>query len=695
MDEAADSPALLRRVEELQREKDEKQNSLEVLIRRVEGLQYEMDEKVDLVEVLTRRVEELQRERDELRKDIEQLCMQQTGPGYVSVATRMLSQRTAALEQDVENLQKKLNGCLRENQNLQEELAEAYRVKSQLAELHGAELSKNKDLEKQVRFFQSSVAQAFAERDSSLMECEKAKEREEAVLKKFADFEERKREYQSAIDNQKHLNDDLQRKLTELEAQTESSLKVILKFYDLRCRDCECPSNITFEEKCSILLDDSADNWSFSSDGGTSTLKYIASQEEEKESLKAKMAKLQSNLRMGLEIEQHLQRNARILEKRQALYDGFLRNGLSELQKFHKYQRAEIMKTLEEESSWLSEVVAEIQDKLSEICINTEASEHPVDEKQCCDNSCKDVHVTTDISPSTGTSPKSDFPADSNSISFDESKALAQALQEKMEALMLFSQEQERYLLEKQKDQIVIEDLQKNLSQVKDEKVKVLMELAKVKEEYLQLKGSAMKEGHGSGDSSKVIPGHDQQGMLKNMLKRTSLRHWMRNSNIGHGSSDGNDQSVCKEHLMDIARFLTEINRSTLYCFLLRVENATLLEGVGTVERLTSSVHRLHIVLLKAYDDVKSASSLESTFQDLNSLITEANLMKTALSVVLPVSWSGDSSDAITYEALCDPSDSPKSKSEKADPLSSAGMEMVELLIFAAEVLKESFLMKK
>ena len=31
---------------------------------------------------------------------------------------------------------------------------------------------------------------------------------------------------------------------------------------------------------------------------------------------------------------------------------------------------------------------------------------------------------------------------------------------------MLFSQEQERYLLEKQKDQIVIEDLQKKLSQV-------------------------------------------------------------------------------------------------------------------------------------------------------------------------------------------------------------------------------------
>uniref|UniRef100_A0A804RBI4 Myosin heavy chain-related n=1 Tax=Zea mays TaxID=4577 RepID=A0A804RBI4_MAIZE len=636
MDQAADSSELLRRIEELQREKDEKQNSLELLLRRIEGLQYEMDEKVDLVEVLTRQVENLQRERDELRKDIEQLCMQQAGPGYVSVATRMLTQRTAALEQDIENLQKKLGGCLRENQNLQEELAEAYRIKSQLAELHGAALSKNKDLEKQVRFFQSSVAQAFAERDSSLMECEKAKEREEAVSRKFADFEE---------------------------------------------RDSGCSSSLTIEEKCSILLGDSADNWSFSSDGGTSTLKYIASLEEEKESLKAKISKLQSNLRMGLEIEQHLQRNARILEKRQALYDGFLRNGLSELQKFYTCQKAEIMKILEEESLRLMKVVAEIQDKLTEICINTEVSDHPADEIQCCDSSCKDVHVTKDISPSTCR--KSDYPADLNSVSFDESKALAQALQEKMEALMLFSQEQERYLLEKQRDLIVIEELQKNLSQVKDEKVKVLMELTKLKEQYLLLKGSAVKEGHDTGDSSKLIPGHDQQGMLKTMLKRTSLRHWMRkeSNTIGHGSSDGNDHTVCKEHSVDVAR--------------LRVENAMLLEGVGTVEHLTSSVHRLHIVLLKAYDDIKSADPLESTFEALNSLITEANLMKTALNVVLPVSWSGDSSDAIKYEAMCDPSDSPKSKSGKVDPLSSAGMEMVELLILAAEILKESFLVKK
>jgi len=639
-----------------------------------------MDDKAHDVEELTHRVEELQRERDELRKDIEQLCMQQSGPGYVSVATRMLSQRATALEQDIENLQKKLAGCLRENHNLQEELAEAYRVKSQLADLYGAELSKTKELEKQVRFFQSSVAKAFAERDNSLLECEKAKEREEAGLKMSAVFEERTREYQSAMEEQKRLNDALQMELIELKAHTESSLNVILKFYEVRCRECECPSNISFEEKCSVLLDDSAENWSFSSDGETSTSKYIASLEEENKSLKAKIVNLQSNLRMGFEIEQHLQRNVRTLEKKQALNDDLMRNGLSALKKVYTHQRVEIMNILEEESLQLSTAINEIQDKLTHVCTNAENIGNPVGEMQCCDSSCKDVHVTMDISPDT--SPKDEVPA-GYSATFDDSKWLAQALQEKMEALMLFSQEQERYLLENQRNQATIEDLQKNLSQVKDEKVKALMELAKLKEAYLLKCKSTANDGRGTVDTPKIISGHDQQGMLKNILNRTSLRNWIKKENsTGHESSDGNDRAVFKECSVDLAR--------------MKVENATLLESIATMERLTSLVHRLHTVLMKVYDDVKSDSSLESTYEALNSLITEANLMKTALGVVLPVSWSGDSSGAITYDALHDSSDSPKSsKSEKADPLSLAGMEMVELLILAADIVKESFMLKR
>jgi hypothetical protein len=101
-------------------------------------------------------------ERDELRKDIEQLCMQQAGPGYLAVATRMHFQRyqfylfsfcyqeiyvqlsiyllywllwnscpirTAGLEQEIESLKNKLAVCTRDSLNLQEELSEAYRIK--------------------------------------------------------------------------------------------------------------------------------------------------------------------------------------------------------------------------------------------------------------------------------------------------------------------------------------------------------------------------------------------------------------------------------------------------------------------------------------------------------------------------------------------------------------------------------------
>ncbi|KAI7995277.1 Nascent polypeptide-associated complex subunit beta [Camellia lanceoleosa] len=131
------------------------------------------------------------KERDELRKDIEQFVYAKSGPGYLlcgysNAFSELLSLifflvgmcwhylfkleirmhcefippiRTAGLEQEIE---KKLN--------LQEELSEAYRIKGQLADLHAAEVSKNMEAEKQVKFFQGCVASAFAERDHSIME---------------------------------------------------------------------------------------------------------------------------------------------------------------------------------------------------------------------------------------------------------------------------------------------------------------------------------------------------------------------------------------------------------------------------------------------------------------------------------------------------------------------------------------------
>lgn len=91
-------------------------------------------------------------ERDDLQKDIEQLCMQQGGSGYIAIATQMYCRRytayqmlsrrlscssclndfpfrTAGLEQEVENLKKKLADYIKENSNIKDELSEAKRIK--------------------------------------------------------------------------------------------------------------------------------------------------------------------------------------------------------------------------------------------------------------------------------------------------------------------------------------------------------------------------------------------------------------------------------------------------------------------------------------------------------------------------------------------------------------------------------------
>ena len=66
--------------------------------------------------------------------------------------------------------------------------------------------------------------------------------------------------------------------------------------------------------------------------------------------------------------------------------------------------------------------------------------------------------------------------------------------------------------------------------------------------------------------------------------------------------------------------------------------------------------------------------------------------MKTALVSSLPVSWSAEADvDSIDESISNDPNDIyGDSSSEKIDSVSAAGFEMVELLILAAQILKEN-----
>ncbi|KAL3538793.1 hypothetical protein ACH5RR_002159 [Cinchona calisaya] len=703
-----------------------------------------MDENIDKSESLIARIQEVERERDELHKDIEQLCMQQAGPSYLGVATRMHFQRTAALEQEIENLKKKLAICTRENQNLQEELSEAYRIKSQLADLHSAEVSKNIEAEKQLKFFQSCVAAAFAERDNAIMEAEKAKEKEELASvelnnckKRFEDLTCEYLEVQKLLAALK-VDQETHKK------QIDSFRKVIDKFHAIRQQTLKELEDTSWEDKCEHLLNDSTEMWSFSCHEA-STSKYVSAMEKEVETLRKSLDNLHSKLRVGLAIENHLKRKVFTLEKEKVLLQEKIEKGISALLDYHSKHRTNVMNLLDEGYSFLESTLIQVEEKIKQLEFSGKQSLRSpnAEDMELRESDCLDVHINDDmgllataqrddpgmtasisvktgddsevlahalqekrdvpgmtaaISVKTGDDSeafaqalqeKRDDPGMTTAISVktgDDSKALAQALQEKVAVLLLLSQEEERHLLERNLNialQKKIEELQRNLLQVTNEKVKALMELARLKQEYQVLQenfGQEKKRGQACAatGAKKII--QERDGKLKNLLKKTYLRHWV--------DSDTNSADT---RLNYEGNFFQRRSNSNVDFARMKIENAALQESLENMDHLTCSIRKLRLALLKANELAVLEGMNTGLSQAVDDIIMEAKLVKTALGSSLPISWSAESdveSQVDRFEEAIGSTDA-VSSNDKVDFVSAAGLEMVELLLFAAHVGKE------
>ncbi|XP_021277781.1 protein Spindly-B isoform X2 [Herrania umbratica] len=609
-------------------------------------------------ESLLARIHQLEHERDELRKDIEQLCMQQAGPSYLAVATRMHFQRTAGLEQEIENLKKRIASCTRENQNLQEELSEAYRIKTQLADLHRKEAAKNVEAEKQVKFFQGCVAAAFAERDHSIMEAEKAKEKEELMAQKFNEFQTR-------------CNDTLQIDLAKQEEENESLRKVINKFYEIKQQAIGELEDASYDEKCTYLLHDPAEMWSFND---SSTSKYISSLEEELERVRSSVDDLRNKLRVGLEIENHLKKKVRELERKKISSDKMIVNRVTELRHYHSQHRTEIMKLLDMERSHIKRFVDVVEEKFRQFDAKGQNVQSHLKPGEC---ECGDVYMSADAEAES-VSERDMVDLNIAERKGDTSEALAQALQEKVAALLLLSQQEERHLLERNVHaalQKKIEELQRNLLQVTNEKVKALLELAQLKRKYQLLQekiSNEMKQGNVLAEAAnRRIITYERDGRLRNLLKKTYLRRWV-------GAIDAREsEAEAQPSSMDFAR--------------MRIENATLKESMESMDHLTSTVRRLRLSLLKVTESITSEGADSSSSEALDEIVTEAKLVKTALGSFLPVSWSAEGDGELIRENMGSEAGNifEDSRSEKIDSVSAAGFEMVDLLILAAQILKE------
>ncbi|XP_075488749.1 uncharacterized protein LOC142527728 isoform X2 [Primulina tabacum] len=612
-----------------------------------------MDQNSTSNESLIVRIEQLEKERDELHKDVEQLCMQQAGPGYLGVATRMHFQRTAGLEQEIENLKAKLAVCTRENQNLQDEISEAYRIKSQLADLHSAEVLKNIEAEKQLKFFQACVASAFAERDNAIMEAGKAKEREELMPHELNKSQKRIEELTSELLEEKKLLTTLQIDVEKQKTQHEIFQKVIDKFYSIRESYLENIVDMSLEDKCDCLLSDSAEMWRFENDEETSTSNYISSLESEIDILKKGVDNLQSKLRMSLSEEK-------------------MRKQMSALICFYSQYKISITNILDEWRMELKSISDMVVEKVREFELSGEQNlkSSPIQDVKLTGSECRDVHINTDSDGTSSTkSIHPDLQSPNASGTGDTSKALAQALQEKVEALLLLSQQDERHLLERNVNaalQKKIEELQRNLLQVTNEKVKALMELAQLKQEKYVLQEKISQDivrGKHLSESGEQRP--EKDGKLKNFLKRNYLSRWV-------GGSEGIDAEACLNYekpnfQMDFAR--------------MKIENATFKESLESMEHLLSSIRRLRISLLKVKDSAADKSEHKNCYDSLDKIIAESRLAKIALGSSLPAETDGSHSEI--NDGGSDPG------LEKFDFVSAAGFEIVDLLIFAAHVLKE------
>ncbi|XP_013599296.1 PREDICTED: myosin heavy chain, clone 203 isoform X2 [Brassica oleracea var. oleracea] len=652
-----------------------------------------MDHNLDENESLRARVIQLEHERSELQKDIEQLCMQQAGPSILGVATRMHFQRTASLEQEIEALKMKLANCSREKHNLQEELAEAYRVKAQLADLHAGEVAKNMEAEKQVRFFQGSVAAAFSERDKSVMEAEKAKEKAERMSEKLNEIEMRLEELSSDCLVQKRLNDTLQADVAKLEEQTKVYAEVIEKFYDIR-KASLCESlEVNLHDKCASLLDDPKESWTFND---PSTSEYVAALEGELGKVKKTVDNLKSKQRVGLEIENHLKKRVHALEKKNIVADGLIVDGIADVRHHHSQLRDYIINLLNEEGLYIKSIFEDLEEKLklrsSEIQ-NVVPLQHDLKPDE---SECRDVHITTAVDSCQLEEPSfAKITAESRA---DASEALAQALQEKLEepiftkiaaesragaseafaqalqekvgALLLLSQQEERYLHEENINaalQRKVDELQRNVLQVTNEKVRTLMELARLRQEYQSLKDkmSGTRDGEATEKSGGMVMSNEKEGRLKNMWKKSYINRWIDPSSREGGSHSNTEADHAGN--IDYAR--------------MNVEYAALKESLESMGHLTTSIRRLRLALLKVKETNDTETAARTCEVAISNILVEATHLKTALGISIPISWSAESD----MESVADG----ESSCDKTDSVSAAGFEMVELVILAAEILKE------
>ncbi|KAL2643175.1 hypothetical protein R1flu_010762 [Riccia fluitans] len=728
---------------------------------------------------LMRRIVQLEREKDELQRDVETLCMQQSGfSGSIDIVSRMQARRAAGLEQELEACKQKLSHQTQENLTLQEELSEAYRAKGLTADAFKASMDKNKELEAEVKFYQSRMSGAFIERDKALMEVERLKNSEASLVDELKEFQKRVAQVKEECSEYEKCNLDLQASLKASKAETEKVLKVVDKFWLLRGdgggnNSC-CDDAL---DRAEALLEDEDGVWNYGfmvdakwqEDCKKAELNLAQVEEQLLHSTeKAKSLELQleeeilsrKQLEERLALIEHTSANLkrevekeclarRLAEEKALFYSDHLATIKPKLERDLEHLQVQFGTLVAEVSALFEEakremvvtsgtLLSELEKRIPQPGLEETGSDsrgEPEPEARQTESESEERESSAELENGTillsSTSRVEENVRETNlltAVDDDSKRILAQALKEKVEALLLLSQQEERHYLESATRAALekqVTEVKQKLAQVTAEKISALMDVAALRTEvqYLQERereltqlleqhrstnagGRLLPAGWSEAKSqvlpedSSIIPSFVAKPVAKPKNPPTAskgyLKSWLRGLDISssgsktvssNGSkSDSSPAASCRQ---------TDDSNSGLARLL--VENAALQERVASVHHLAQSAHRLRMSLVKVSTYLKGDSdkaSIQAAMDVVETVKTEAKRLKVALGCSLPVSFQGpleNSPEDLFTVPLSEESEISGEQGNAAlDSVSMAGIEIAELLLATSELQKSA-----
>lgn len=673
---------------------------------------------------------------DELYGNVEQISTSKTG-AFGSVVTAAHIQG-GSLEQELEACLQKATACSKEWTKLQAELSE-----SKLAELLKLEFEKSAGLEKEVKVYQNQAAVVLSDRDCLRLENKMHQSKEDGMLSKMTELQDSLKENTSEYTNEKKLCLAFQRDLEKAKAENEVYQKVVERFWKVRKQATKFCGTEQVQDIAAILLQDSEGSWSYGEtnenlqEQAKQSKMKLAMVQEELQASSASLASLWAQFNEEKSARMRAEDEVFHCKERLSFVAEFVDSELKQLRLAKVHLREDIISFVKEEVHWFSSICNSLQHTLYKDEIATAMSKSIVVDKvlrvemisgthqqelggtsksvEDLNSSCNETLMEVDVAENAGSQEVSITSMDnvedkgnpvtqSLTLSSDDSKeALAQALQEKVAALLLLSQQEERHVLEENAILALeseIADLKQLLLQVTSEKVNSLMELAWLHQECLKLQeqqktykqalqtqqtfpiiGLRSVEDHGTMsevEKNSALIGSDS------MTKAGYFKHlWRSGPELG-------SRSKSSSNILSLSR---SKENETVAIARLRVENAFLRESLTSIRHLCNSANRLRLTISRVAAESSAQTddeSIEGAVEAVDGVISEALHLKVALYSSLPMNdlgWNSIGSPLARASGIGHEGSDGEGPDD-LDVVSFVGLEIVRLVLLAAQLQK-------